>query len=124
GDSDFSAVARKLREYGKQVVGIGLRDATSDVLVRSCDEFIIYDTLVDGEETTTTYDIEQARQLLLTVIQQLGSRSKETAISAQTVRQEIMALDPDFDENALGYRHFRHFLDAQKDLVTIHPGDN
>ena len=41
GDSDFTAVARKLRSYGHRVVGIGLRDATSDLLVRSCDEFVI-----------------------------------------------------------------------------------
>ncbi|MBX2999766.1 MAG: NYN domain-containing protein [Caldilineaceae bacterium] len=121
GDSDFSAVARKLREYGKQVIGIGLRDATSDVLVRSCDEFIIYDTLVDGEETTSTYDIEQARQLLITVVQQLGSRSKENAIAINAVRHEMTRLDPEFDEVNLGFRQFRHFLEAQKDLVTVYP---
>ncbi|MBI1295855.1 NYN domain-containing protein [bacterium] len=124
GDSDFSAVARKLREYGKHVIGIGLRDATSDVLVRSCDEFIIYDTLVDGEDSTTNYDIEQARQLLLTVVQQLGSRSKETAMPINVVRQEMVKLDADFDEAALGFRQFRYFIEAQKDLVSVQFSNN
>jgi uncharacterized protein (TIGR00288 family) len=124
GDSDFSAVARKLREYGKRVVGIGLRDATSDVLVRSCDEFIIYDTLVDSEEVTSAYDIEQARQLLLKTMQTLEPQAKETAIPLQMLRYEMMKLDPDFDETAIGFRQFRHFLEAQKDLVSMQPGTN
>ncbi|MEZ4833597.1 MAG: NYN domain-containing protein [Caldilineaceae bacterium] len=124
GDSDFSAVARKLREYGKHVIGIGLRDATSDVLVRSCDEFILYDSLVDSEESTTTYDIEQARQLLLTVVQQVAMRSKETAMPIHTVRQEMVKLDADFDEAALGFRQFRYFVEAQKDLVTVQFNNN
>ncbi len=119
GDSDFSAVARKLRGYGKRVVGIGLRDATSDVLVRSCDEFIIYDTLVDSEEASSAYDIEQARQLLLTVMQQLTARAKDLPIPVSAVRQDMIRHDPDFDETALGFRQFRHFLEAQKDLVTV-----
>ena len=124
GDSDFSAVARKLREYGKHVIGIGLRDATSDVLVRSCDEFILYDTLVDGEDNTTSYDIEQARQLLLTVVQQLGSRSKETAMPIHVIRQEMVKLDADFDEASLGFRQFRYFIEAQKDLVSVQFNNN
>jgi uncharacterized protein (TIGR00288 family) len=120
GDSDFSAVARKLREYGKYVIGIGLRDATSDVLVRSCDEFILYETLMEGEEASSTYDLEQARQLMLVALQRLGARSKEEAVAANLLRQEMVKLDGDFDETLLGYRQFRNFLEAQKDLIAVH----
>jgi hypothetical protein len=55
GDSDFSAVARKLREYGRLVVGIGLRQATSEVLVNACDH------LVEPETHTVAYGLERRR---------------------------------------------------------------
>lgn len=46
GDSDFSPLVRKLRENDKRVVGMGVKGASSDLLVESCDEFIYYDDLV------------------------------------------------------------------------------
>ncbi len=46
GDSDFSPLASKLRENNKLVVGLGVRNSTSALLVESCDEFIFYDDLV------------------------------------------------------------------------------
>ncbi len=49
GDSDFTELIHKLRDYGKYTIGIGLRSATSDLLRRACDEFIFYETLVAEE---------------------------------------------------------------------------
>ncbi|MGN6389998.1 MAG: NYN domain-containing protein [Burkholderiaceae bacterium] len=46
GDSDFSPLVSKLRENNKTVIGIGVRDSTSDLLAANCDEFIFYDDLV------------------------------------------------------------------------------
>jgi hypothetical protein len=46
GDSDFSPLVRKLRENNKRVIGLGVKNATSDLLVENCDEFIYYDDLV------------------------------------------------------------------------------
>jgi uncharacterized protein (TIGR00288 family) len=46
GDSDFSPLVSKLRENNKTVIGVGVRNSTSDLLVASCDEFIFYDDLV------------------------------------------------------------------------------
>ena len=46
GDSDFSPLVSKLRENNKHVIGIGVRDSTSDLLAANCDEFIFYDDLV------------------------------------------------------------------------------
>jgi uncharacterized protein (TIGR00288 family) len=46
GDSDFSPLVSKLRENNKYVIGIGVRDSTSDLLAANCDEFIFYDDLV------------------------------------------------------------------------------
>lgn len=46
GDSDFSPLVSKLRENAKQVIGVGVKQSTSDLLVANCDEFIFYDELV------------------------------------------------------------------------------
>jgi uncharacterized LabA/DUF88 family protein len=46
GDSDFSPLVSKLRENNKQVIGVGVKQSTSDLLVSNCDEFIFYDDLV------------------------------------------------------------------------------
>lgn len=50
GDSDFSPLVSKLRENNKYVIGIGVRDSTSDLLAANCDEFIFYDDLVREQE--------------------------------------------------------------------------
>jgi hypothetical protein len=50
GDSDFSPLVSKLRENNKQVIGIGVKNSTSDLLIANCDEFIYYDDLVRESE--------------------------------------------------------------------------
>ena len=50
GDSDFSPLVSKLRENAKTVIGIGVKNSTSDLLIANCDEFIYYDDLVREEE--------------------------------------------------------------------------
>src|ERR1700758_2163083 len=46
GDSDFSPLVSKLRENNKDVIGVGVKNSTSDLLIANCDEFIYYDDLV------------------------------------------------------------------------------
>ena len=46
GDSDFSPLVSKLRENAKQVIGVGVQQSTSDLLIANCDEFFFYDDLV------------------------------------------------------------------------------
>src|ERR687896_2762751 len=50
GDSDFSPLVSKLRENAKQVIGVGVKNSSSDLLINNCDEFIYYDDLVRAEE--------------------------------------------------------------------------
>ena len=50
GDSDFSPLVSKLRENNKIVIGVGVKNSTSDLLVTNCDEFIFYDDLVRAEK--------------------------------------------------------------------------
>lgn len=52
GDSDFSPLVSKLRENAKLVIGVGVKNSTSDLLMNSCDEFIFYDDLVRDQQTS------------------------------------------------------------------------
>jgi len=54
GDSDFSPLVAKLRENDKDVIGLGVKNSTSDLLMASCDEFILYDDLVREQKTRRT----------------------------------------------------------------------
>jgi hypothetical protein len=51
GDSDFSPLVSKLRENNKTVIGVGVKNSTSDLLIANCDEFIYYDDLVREQKT-------------------------------------------------------------------------
>jgi uncharacterized protein (TIGR00288 family) len=50
GDSDFSPLVSKLRENDKTVIGVGVKNSSSDLLIANCDEFLFYDDLVREEE--------------------------------------------------------------------------
>ncbi|MGI9476562.1 MAG: NYN domain-containing protein [Hyphomicrobiaceae bacterium] len=52
GDSDFSPLVSKLRENAKTVIGVGVKNSTSDLLMNNCDEFIFYDDLVRASTST------------------------------------------------------------------------
>ncbi|HLI29440.1 MAG TPA: NYN domain-containing protein [Chloroflexota bacterium] len=117
GDSDYSTLMNKLREYGKYTIGIGLRHATGDLLVKSCDEFIFYETLV-GRELGAALDNEQARELLLRALRALQQQGA-LPVFASKLKQTMLALDPTFNEGLLGHDQFAGFLRAHGDLVTL-----
>ena len=50
GDSDFSPLVSKLRENARTVIGVGVKNSTSELLINNCDEFIFYDDLVRASE--------------------------------------------------------------------------
>ena len=52
GDSDFSSLVLKLKEYGKYVIGVGIRESSSDILVQNCDEYYSYTSLTGLTKTT------------------------------------------------------------------------
>src|SRR5687767_13575048 len=60
GDSDFASLVTKLKEYGKYVIGVGIRESSSDLLVMNCDEYYSYNALAglvkSGDEEVVKYD--------------------------------------------------------------------
>ncbi|MBX3053382.1 MAG: NYN domain-containing protein [Caldilineaceae bacterium] len=117
GDSDFTAVARRLRGYGRKVVGVGLRDATSDLLVRACGEFVIYDDLMEREERSTGFQLDNARQVVLTALQFLSRRLPTGRVPLASLQAEIESRQPGFQASDLGFPSLQHFLSAQNEVV-------
>ena len=62
GDSDFSPLVSKLRENNKTVIGLSVKNATSDLLVENCDEFIYYDDLVRDKSKSKSASKRKAKQ--------------------------------------------------------------
>ena len=111
GDSDFSSLMTKVREYGKYTIGAGVRATTSELLVKSCDEFIFYDDLIEQRNYLAP------RQLLETALQNLARAGWPT--QATKLKSQMLRIDPSFDEGAIGYDRFREFLEEHNDLVRM-----
>jgi uncharacterized protein (TIGR00288 family) len=120
GDSDFTELIHKLRDYGKYTIGIGLRSATSDLLRRACDEFIFYETLVTEElgEIVDELQLPDPRDLLRRAVC-AAEQKGETPVFAGRLKQIMLGLDSSFNEANYGFPQFRAFLEAHKDLIDI-----
>jgi hypothetical protein len=121
GDSDFGALASKLREYGRYIIGIGPRAATHPLLVKSCDEFVYLETVLEQEPRPmedTTSEREEARALLQGALSAHGKRG-ELPILAARLKQTMLSMDSTFNEANLGYGQFRAWLEDNRDLANL-----
>ncbi len=125
GDSDFSPLVSKLKENGKRVIGLGMKQSTSDLLVSNCDEFIYYEDLErpTGQAPVIPKDLpkkqRQAFQLLVDAIVGLVRENKEVLHSSM-IKDSIKRKLPSFDESYHGYRGFTDLLeDAEKHGVIL-----
>jgi uncharacterized protein (TIGR00288 family) len=141
GDSDFSPLVSKLRENNKYVIGIGVKDSTSDLLSANCDEFIFYDDLVREQEAqkkraekkspakapaggTSKKSIllkteddkrQEALDFIVETIEALIAERGEEKIWYSMVKPTMQRRKPGFAESAYGYRSFKELVeDAQK----------
>ncbi len=89
GDSDFSPLVSKLRENAKTVIGVGVKNSTSDLLINNCDEFIYYDDLVRELER------KQPARKRTKKRSARGSKASDDATTAVTTTED--ALDEDLD---------------------------
>jgi len=153
GDSDFSPLVSKLRENNKLVIGVGVRNSTSDLLIANCDEFIFYDDLVRPREARKRPakkaavtaaekprgkpkaeagddDKEDRKQeaidlILETVEALVAERGAGEQIWGSMVKQALKRRKPGFTESAYGFRSFSEALtEAQKrDLLKLQYDD-
>ncbi len=140
GDSDFSPLVSKLRENNKQVIGVGVKQSTSDLLVANCDEFIFYDDLVrevkraaakrderkaqpaaqpkraPDENNKRKEELEarkaQAIEMVVEMFDALVSeRGDSGKIWASLLKDTLKRRRPDFNETYFGFRTFGNLLE-------------
>jgi uncharacterized protein (TIGR00288 family) len=139
GDSDFSPLVSKLRENAKTVIGVGVKNSSSDLLISNCDEFIFYDDLVRQEEQKrravkkrreAAPAGEDKRQegidLMVGTLEALmAERGAEEKIWGSMVKQALKRRNPGFNESYYGYKAFSDLLeDAEKrNLIKLEPDE-
>jgi uncharacterized protein (TIGR00288 family) len=133
GDSDFSPLVSKLRENAKTVIGIGVKNSTSDLLIANCDEFIYYDDLVRedeakrraakkrretrpagaAKEAAPSDDKKQeAFDLVIETLQALiAERGEGEKIWGSMVKQALKRRKPGFNESYYGFKAFSDLLE-------------
>ncbi len=125
GDSDFTPLVLRLKENGKTVVGVGMKDSTSDLLAANCDEFIYYEDIgatagapAIGE--TVPNAKRPAFKLLFETIEAM-QRENVPSMHSSLVKDTMKRKQPQFSESSYGYRSFTQLLeDAQNQgFVTL-----
>ncbi|NKE72321.1 NYN domain-containing protein [Candidatus Manganitrophus noduliformans] len=141
GDSDFSPLVSKLRENNKNVIGVGVKKSTSDLLISNCDEFIFYDDLVretvarrkrktprpaakaasvkTDVKTEVTKDDEEKREskqqealnLVLETVEAIFNERGERKVWGSMVKQTLRRRKPGFNESYYGFRNFNQLLE-------------
>ena len=142
GDSDFSPLVSKLRENAKRVIGVGVKQSCSDLLIANCDEFIYYDDLVRDrtgqrrenreaaprrtpEEESNRRDKLEARKTkavelaVATFADMAADRGDSERIWASVLKEVIKRRNPGFNETYFGFRSFGNLLEeaANRGLI-------
>jgi len=149
GDSDFSPLVSKLRENNKVVIGVGVKNSSSDLLIANCDEFIYYDDLVrkkkarkkaakktvrQGAKPTAgaltdkeaEEGVQEALDLIMETLEALAEeRGSEDLIWGSMVKQTLKRRKPGFNESYYGFRSFKRLLEeaAARDLMELEPDE-
>ena len=135
GDSDFSPLVSKLRENNKTVIGVGVKNSTSDLLIANCDEFIYYDDLVQRKKSKEKASAAKAKRKLSrsavsrdvppgedkkhdawdliveTYEALLEERGDEEKIWGSMIKQALKRRKPGFSESYYGFRSFGALLE-------------
>lgn len=148
GDSDFSPLVSKLRENAKYVIGVGVKQSTSDLLIANCDEFIFYDDLVresqrnaarrdnrDTQQPRRTPEEEQRRRAEMdarrTKAIEMAVETYEALVTdrdvggkiwASVLKEAIKRRNPGFNENYYGFRTFGNLLEEAQNRGLLEFG--
>ncbi|MDH3734171.1 MAG: NYN domain-containing protein [Gemmatimonadota bacterium] len=125
GDSDFSSLVLKLKEYGKYVIGVGLQESASDILVQNCDEYYSYNQvsgLVSADDMKT--ESHDPWVLVSKAIRRMAERGD--VMRSDRLKQVMLEIDQTFDEKSAGFSKFNRFLAeaTHKNLIEMRKGQN
>lgn len=121
GDSDFSSLVLKLKEYGKYVIGVGIRESSSDLLVQHCDEYYSYNALA-GLVKSSDETAAQKWDPWELVTEAITRMSKNgDVMRSDRLKQVMQEIDPSFDEKNLGMSKFSRFCQeaSHKGLILV-----
>lgn len=123
GDSDFSPLVSKLREADKYVIGMGVKNSSSALLVDNCDEFIYYEDLWRDRQSApevtagANKKASEAFRLMIDAIQALLRENKDV-LWGSMIKQTMQRKKPSFNEGYYGYGSFSELLeDAERQSI-------
>ncbi len=145
GDSDFSPLVSKLRENNKLVIGVGVKNSSSELLIANCDEFIFYDDLVRESEAKRRKarrpaakpapeahakpeqkDVneedrkQKALDLVVETVEALfDERGEEDKLWGSMIKQALRRRKPGFNESYYGFRSFSRLLEEARDRKLL-----
>jgi uncharacterized protein (TIGR00288 family) len=125
GDSDFSTMVIKLKEYGKYVIGVGIRESASDLLIQNCDEYYSYNDLAGlTKEVDTPSTQRDPWELAAEAVAQMARNGD--VMRSDRLKQVMQQIDSNFDERNAGFNRFSKFVveAGQKGIVQITKLDN
>ena len=109
GDSDFSSMVIKLKEYGKYVIGVGIRVSASDLLIQNCDEYYSYSDLAGLTKEEDTPSIQRDPWELVREAAAQMVRNDDV-MRSDRLKQVMKQIDSNFDEKNAGYSRFSKFV--------------
>lgn len=125
GDSDFSPLVSKLKENNKYVIGIGVKNSSSNLLVDNCDEFIYYedvwrDSAKGPQLLGLTKKAAEAFSLMVESIQALVRENKDV-LWGSMIKQTMQRKKPSFNEGYYGYSTFSELLEdaERKNIIKL-----
>ncbi|HKK93278.1 MAG TPA: NYN domain-containing protein [Longimicrobiales bacterium] len=126
GDSDFSSLVLKLKEYGKYVIGVGLQESSSDILVQNCDEYYSYTNFAGLQKTTEAGDRTSLDPWMLVEKSVKLMSDRGDVMRSDRLKQVMRELDPQFDEGKFGFSKFSRFVTeaASRELLKLRKADN
>jgi uncharacterized protein (TIGR00288 family) len=125
GDSDFSTMVIKLKEYGKYVIGVGIRESASDLLIQNCDEYYSYNDLAGLTREVDTPSIQRDPWELAGEAVAHMARNGDV-MRSDRLKQVMQQIDPNFDERNAGFNRFSKFVieAGQKGVILLSKMDN
>ena len=125
GDSDFSSLVLKLKEYGKYVIGVGIQESSSDILVQNCDEYYSYTSLTGLRKTTEIgHNSNDPWDLVEKAVSRMTTRGD--VMRSDRLKQVMLELDGGFNEGNFGFSKFSKFVAeaANRGLIQLHKLEN
>jgi uncharacterized protein (TIGR00288 family) len=109
GDSDFSSLVLKLKEYGKYVIGVGIRESASDILIQNCDEYFSYSDLAGlTKESDAPSTQRDPWELVVEAVAKMVAQGD--VMRSDRLKQVMQQIDPNFDESNAGFNRFSKFV--------------